>query len=602
MAEYYGYAERSADDYIDWGKIGKNMSEMLIKEKDIREQKKKEIDDATDQLSNYINNEQPFGEHKGASDAALDLASQSSNFLLMQTKLLKSGQLSPEDFVRNREKLKNSIKTSYTALKNYQSSYAQIMNDYKDGKISYGQLLNAAEVEKFGNFTNNGFFVTPATGEIVVAGKEERIIDGKKVYVMSSDPTKVTTPNAINALILSKWNKFDQEGNAKEWVDSLPEKIISIQQVGSRNRAGTISEILDVTDPRASNYSDADKKIIADFRTAEDNKINAMLANNYDRASLMLDYMKSTNGNQFKTVYGDPEAAKKDPSKINMVKDKSTGNYVPEFTEEQIKLSNEFMRQDLRAKYDRKYTIRPYTETIQEKRPPTQGELDQQTQRQNVRDIGKYLAEVAYGTPETARAAFGALEQIAGGNTNIVRTAKGLMFTDPEGNKKEILFEKNGKKLNREQIAEAGGSWFAGTKARSEDLRAGARSARTTNRINEEFFQTTQGARGDNPYAIKYISDNLWTGGDNVKNIANDINTKFSKLGISAKEKDGKLILINSVGGTQEFDPKDDSFRGDILYWSQTNYNKKLANTIYPQKGTGPGGGALSEFNIINPQ
>jgi hypothetical protein len=32
MATYYKYAERSAEDYVDWGAIGKTMSDTLLKE------------------------------------------------------------------------------------------------------------------------------------------------------------------------------------------------------------------------------------------------------------------------------------------------------------------------------------------------------------------------------------------------------------------------------------------------------------------------------------------------------------------------------------------------------------------------------------------
>lgn len=363
MAEFYGYAEREADSYINWGEVSKNMSDMIVKTNQAREDKKKAIDDATNELSNYINNEQPFGEHKDASTAALNLGSQASNFLLAQHKLLKSGQLRPEDFVMNREKLKSSITASYNALKNYQSSYAQLMNDYKNGKISYGQLLNAAQVEKFGNFTTSGFFVTPTTGEVVIAEKEERIVNGKKVYVMSSNPSKVTTPNAINALIVGNWNKYDQESNAKEWVESIGEKqLVALREIGTRTKAGSITTLLDPTNKAISTYTDDQKNIIAEFKVAEDNRINAMLSNNYDRASLMLDYIRTKDGKQFETVYDNPDAAKKDPTKINMVKDKNTGGYVPEFTEEQIKISNDWMRQDLRARYDRKEEVRPISD------------------------------------------------------------------------------------------------------------------------------------------------------------------------------------------------------------------------------------------------
>ena len=45
MSTYYNYAERNAESYVNWGQIGKDVSKMLTDENDIREKKKKEIDD-----------------------------------------------------------------------------------------------------------------------------------------------------------------------------------------------------------------------------------------------------------------------------------------------------------------------------------------------------------------------------------------------------------------------------------------------------------------------------------------------------------------------------------------------------------------------------
>lgn len=596
MAEFYGYAEREADSYINWGEISKNMSDMIVKTNQAREDKKKAIDDATNELSNYINNEQPFGEHKDASTAALNLGSQASNFLLAQHKLLKSGQLRPEDFVMNRERLKSSITASYNALKNYQSSYAQLMNDYKDKKISYGQLLNAAQVEKFGNFTTSGFFVTPTTGEIVIAEKEERIIDGKKVYVMSSNPSKVTTPNAINSLIVGNWNRYDQESNAKEWVESIGEKqLVALREIGTRTKAGSITTLLDPTNEAISTYTDDQKNIIAEFKVAEDNRINAMLSNNYDRASLMLDYIRTKDGKQFETVYDNPEAAKKDPTKINMVKDKNTGGYVPEFTEEQIKISNDWMRQDLRARYDRKQEMRPVSDyNAPSYAPqPTEGQLKRQDEAKNARVLGRLLAETMYGNPAQVRSAASALEQYGEGYSNIRRTKRGLVLTDLRGGIKEISFyDENGRPLSPSQIARSG-TWFM-PNADVSLLEEGAKRVRQGQVYDTEY--TSLQRPSGNPGVVKYVSDYLWFDKTNPRGVSDDINSKFgSKLGVNATYRNSKIVLSN--GATEvEIDPKDSNAKDSIRNFLNTSYNRTVGDTQFPILTPAPGGGILSGY------
>jgi len=543
MAEFYGYAEREADSYINWGEISKNMSDMIVKTNQAREDKKKAIDDATNELSNYINNEQPFGEHKDASTAALNLGSQASNFLLAQHKLLKSGQLRPEDFVMNREKLKSSITASYNALKNYQSTYSQLMNDYKNGKISYGQLLNAAQVEKFGNFTTSGFFVTPTTGEVVIAEKEERIVNGKKVYVMSSNPSKVTTPNAINALIVGNWNKYDQESNAKQWVESIGEKqLVALREIGTRTKAGSITTLLDPTNKAISTYTDDQKNIIAEFKVAEDNRINAMLSNNYDRASLMLDYIRTKDGKQFETVYDNPDAAKKDPTKINMVKDKNTGGYVPEFTEEQIKISNDWMRQDLRARYDRKEEMRPVSDyNAPSYRPFDVNAQEYKTQIDRQKEIGKNAALLQTApTPEVAFRALQNINSLSGGTSR--PTADGYIFTNSQGLTQEFKLN-----VNKEGFVTSIGAFLLGAdKWDPKALKAGFKEAKVE-KLSPSSVRASQLAKTQNPEWNNFIQSQGYIGERDPDATVSQINSNFAQFGIRAESKGDKVLLYGPM-------------------------------------------------------
>ena len=88
--EYYGYAERSADSQVNWATIGKGMTDMLSETNRIREAKKDAIDQASRDYSKTLT-EVPLGEHVGAREYALRFASNASEYILMQDRLLKSG-------------------------------------------------------------------------------------------------------------------------------------------------------------------------------------------------------------------------------------------------------------------------------------------------------------------------------------------------------------------------------------------------------------------------------------------------------------------------------------------------------------------------------
>ena len=126
MATYYKYAERSADSQINWAEVGKDMSDMLKEETRIREEKKAAINAASREYGQVLANS-PQGEHEPARQAALKFADNASKYMLMQDKLLKSGQMSLKDYTISRQNLLDGTDNAFTALKDYQSVFAKKM-------------------------------------------------------------------------------------------------------------------------------------------------------------------------------------------------------------------------------------------------------------------------------------------------------------------------------------------------------------------------------------------------------------------------------------------------------------------------------------------
>ena len=335
MATYYKYAEREADSYIDWSEISKSMSDMLKEEQKTREDKKAAIDKASREFGEILANS-PQGEHKPASEAALAFGDQGSKFMLMQDRLLKSGQLSLKDYTIARQNILDDTNRTWSMLGNFQKKYKEKMDRAKNDESALYELEAMNRVQGFGDFSKSGFYINPATGKVTVAMKDKQTIDGQDVYTMSNNPQYMTSVDTLNGLLLGQWDKYD--GNkATDAIAKANGKMIEAYKA-----KGMIVSLEDVTKQ-------------PDFVSAETNAINSALANDFNRLSYLTDTVKfspAANNKQYRFVYTEDEA-KDNPEAILMVLDPKTQSMVPKFTEEQLEISTEFMRTDLRRKYDR---------------------------------------------------------------------------------------------------------------------------------------------------------------------------------------------------------------------------------------------------------
>jgi hypothetical protein len=546
MAEYYKYADRSADDYINWGQVGKNMSDMLTKTYELREERKATLDKDTNDALEYAANS-PLGEHKGANDAVLDLGHNAAQFLLMQTKLFKSGKLSEQDYVRSRQKIMDGVKAGYGAIQNYQKVFSDKMERYNTLKSSAYEVDSMGDVEGFGDFTKSGFFINPTTGEVNIAQKEESNVNGQKVYTMSSHPSKSTTVAALNGLILGKWDRYNLDANTVPFVNNIGDKLTAIRQIGSQTKAGSISELLDPT--KDIYMDDASKQIIASFTKAESNAIDAMLANDFNRASLITDYMKFKGDKQYHFTKDEKEAAN-DPTAILKIGDSNTGQYKLQFSKQQIEDSNQWMRERLRSMYDKKETMKTYEEPKRER--PQAFEVENARKDAGEQRIGKNLGMIAYGNAKQVESARSYLESINPGTT-IERSGTGLVMTDSEGRSKQISFIKDGKPLSAYEIGNAGASFFGGEKVNPDLVAKGAASFAGKNSFNNTTVTKSAAPKSTkNPAFEADVTQNVdIVSGDAEKTIAKL--APYAKYGIVVKKdpKESDKIIITLPNKTE---------------------------------------------------
>jgi hypothetical protein len=119
---YYNYAEREADSYVNWGEIGKNLTDMLQEQNKIREDKKAAIDKSSREFGETLANA-PQGEQKQLNQWALEYAADAQEARLLQDRLLKSGSLKVRDYTVMRQNINDGTKQAFTLVKEYQDEY-----------------------------------------------------------------------------------------------------------------------------------------------------------------------------------------------------------------------------------------------------------------------------------------------------------------------------------------------------------------------------------------------------------------------------------------------------------------------------------------------
>jgi hypothetical protein len=365
MATYYKYAERNAESQVNWAEIGKNMTDMLQQEDNIREQKKSAINEATRKYAEELSNA-PQGQHVGAREEALRFADDASKYMLMQDRLLKSGQLNPKDYMIARQNLTDGTKKAFSSMKGFQENYGKLMERARTDVSSAIELKRLAKVESYGNFRDSGFFIDAPTGSVNVGLKEYQDIGGQKVMALKSGSTRGM--QYIDGAIYGQIDKFKYLDPLKKLADTYGKDIRATIDPATLSKIGTIKSVDDIT--KRKDIDPVTQKILFDFMSSAKNAINGIIETENKRGSLLVDTM----GYEWTD---DPEEAKKNPKMILEVVDPNTGRGELTFTEAQKQASDDFMLQQLLGMINREEEVKTIGQVqLQERRAPTGPEIE----------------------------------------------------------------------------------------------------------------------------------------------------------------------------------------------------------------------------------
>jgi hypothetical protein len=346
---YYKYAERDADSQINWAEVGKGISDMLAETNRVRQEKKDALDEAQRETMQYLA-ETPNGEHVGARQSILEYANMASNQMRIMKQLMEQGQLDVKDYTIFRQNLTDNTNLAFNANKLFQEKYADVMQGVRDKKYSQLYADNFAEVQEFGNWKNIGWQIAP--NGVVMAGKMvEQEVDGKKVRTLDKTPGGLRSMDYLNQTMVSQVDFYNYEDKVNAWVDTLGKNTEVSTFLGRIGAQGLSRSLEDVTKKKYA--KEGDMEVEYKFIQSENDQIATIVGDPLDAARVLVDSaIFAPNQKQYRTTTSE-EDAKKNPEAILKVVDPETGGFKYVISKEQQKDVNEFVRTQMRAKYNK---------------------------------------------------------------------------------------------------------------------------------------------------------------------------------------------------------------------------------------------------------
>jgi hypothetical protein len=179
---------------------------------------------------------------------------------------------------------------------------------------------------------------------------------------------------------------------------------------------------------------------------AENQAVQAALANDYDRASLLTDSKKTAPNGKLYDFTNNAQEAAANPNLILKTYDPNTGQIALKFTDKQIKDSNDYMLTEFRRRYDYEKEIKTTPQTqLQERRPLTGPEYEAIEKKKAAKNLAQNLVYSLTGNANESDAGTKYLSAVTG---NLFRkTKEGYSVIDENGNPQTFKFRADGKTL-----------------------------------------------------------------------------------------------------------------------------------------------------------
>jgi len=356
---YYKYVERGAESQINWGEIGRSVSEMIATEAQVREQKKAAIDESSRQFGEVLSNA-PTGDFETANQWTLDYADDAAQALLLLDRQLKTGQISVKDYTIKRQNLNDSTNQLFTLSKAWQEKYNESIERNRLGENSGMEMYLINQIEGLSNFKDTKAYINPTNYQVSV-GKmiQTKGADGQTVMMLDSNPNNFSTLNQMANYVQTKVDMFDYTKVVGEKIASLGQ-YINTEDISRLAKIYRTYAITDISDPTkrpkfGDEVTDQDLANMSTYEAWEKSTINAILANPYSAQSILFDSIGTNKyGEDYKYTQDKNQKDEDYYHQYIYLEDDGSGRVVPELDDVQKNAAYEFLRTQIRNGIDQK--------------------------------------------------------------------------------------------------------------------------------------------------------------------------------------------------------------------------------------------------------
>ena len=207
---YYDYQRRDPESRLDWNEVGRNFTDMLQAEQQVRQDKKAAIDESTREFQQLLRDE-PHGANTTANQRVLEFAGTMQNGLLMHERALKQGYLSPQDYTVNRQNGVDGTNDMFEVARLYNENLAETMERMETSSSAGLEQFLQAEIDKYGNWNKAGVFVNPDNLVVSAAGLNP---DG------SVNPKDLRAMSALKDQVMQRFDPYALEAESKAFADN----------------------------------------------------------------------------------------------------------------------------------------------------------------------------------------------------------------------------------------------------------------------------------------------------------------------------------------------------------------------------------------------
>jgi len=247
MALGYGYVKRDEPQQIDWGTIGKEMTDFIKSDQESRTKRKEEIQNQYSELTKSLI-DKPVGYNTDLNDVISSYADQASIAALNNLNKLKSGEISEREYYNKRANLKSSTENFFLYSKNFNAKLDEnmkLVQSQDPNKRASGKMIfEMGLAQDMFDFRNTKAIIDPITDELILVKTDENGNPTNEVVNVSQLGTLSSQQELEYNYRQEIQNRIKGSGT-KKYKDKNGREVITIlgAEIGSEQATKTIDSL-----------------------------------------------------------------------------------------------------------------------------------------------------------------------------------------------------------------------------------------------------------------------------------------------------------------------------------------------------------------------